>query len=121
MEANWSKKFLVECDIPEEDIIIENQSRNTWENALFTSNIIINEEKFKNPKLLLITSAYHMKRAKYCFSKNSLQVDEFSTDNTIGSYTFNMNYLLLPAASSFEKWEILIKEWVGYLAYKINY
>ena len=40
MEADWSKDFLLNCGIPEQDILIESKSRNTWENSLFTSELL---------------------------------------------------------------------------------
>ena len=117
-EADWSKNFLIDCGIPEEDIVIENKSRNTWENAKFTSQILINEG---DVTLLLITSAWHMKRASYCFTQNYMDVDKFSTDYTWESISFDLEYILLPSSGSFEKWETLIKEMIGNLVYRIQY
>jgi uncharacterized SAM-binding protein YcdF (DUF218 family) len=117
-EADWSKNFLIDCGIPEKDIVIENKSRNTWENAKFTSQILINEG---DVTLLLITSAWHMKRASYCFTQNYMDVDKFSTDYTWESTSFDLEYILLPSSDSFEKWETLIKEMIGNLVYRIQY
>lgn len=118
LEADWSKEFLIKCGIPSEDIIIENKSRNTWENAKYTSNIL--EEK-RNANLLLITSAWHMKRAEYCFTKNYLDVDKFSTDNTINKIVFDLDYVILPSSDTFERWQTLGKEMVGNIVYRLKY
>jgi len=118
LEADWSKEFLIKCGIPSEDIIIENKSRNTWENAKYTSDILENKGK-KN--LLLITSAWHMKRAAFCFNKNNMDVDQFSTDYTQSNISLNLEYILLPNSTSYERWETLIKEVIGNFVYRIKY
>jgi len=118
MEANWSRDFLLKCGIPQEDILIENKSRNTWENAKFTSQILINE---RDVKLLLITSAWHMKRASYCFEHNYMNVDKFSTDYTQKNIKLDLEYILFPTSDSYERWETLIKEMIGNLVYQIQY
>ena len=118
MESNWSKDFLVDFGIPEDDIIIENKSRNTWENALYTYRLI---KPNTDNRLLLITSGWHMKRATFCFNKNHIQIDPFPTDFTKNKINLNLEYLLLPNASSYEKWDILIKEIIGNLVYRIRY
>ena len=118
MESEWSKDFLINCGIPEKNIQIENKSRNTWENALYTSDLLHED---KNKKLLLITSSWHMKRAKFCFNKNNMNVDLFTTDYTKKDIKLNIEYLLFPNSTSFVRWETLIKEFVGNIVYKIKF
>lgn len=118
MEADWSKDFLINCGVPEQDILIESKSRNTWENSLFTSELL-NENT--NKKLLLITSAWHMKRATFCFNQNNMDVDQFSTDYTQSNINLKLEHILLPNSISYERWETLIKEVIGNFVYKIKY
>jgi len=117
LEADWSEKFLLEIGIPKEDILIENKSRNTYENAKYTSELLGDNTE----NLLLITSAWHMKRANLCFQKFNLNCDKFPTDYTMEDKEFDLGYLFLPNSSSYEKWETLIKEWVGFVVYKIKF
>jgi len=70
-EADYVKKFLIQTGIKPEDILTENKSRNTFENAKYTAQIL----KPENPKCLLITSSLHMFRAKKCFKKTGLNID----------------------------------------------
>ncbi|MAO72163.1 MAG: hypothetical protein CMD02_06650 [Flavobacteriales bacterium] len=118
MESEWARDFLIHCGIPDENILIENKSRNTWENALYTSDLL---QQAKNKKLLLITSSWHMKRAKFCFNKNNMNVDLFTTDYTKKDIKLNIEYLLFPNSTSFVRWETLIKEFVGNIVYKIKF
>tara|TARA_Y100001954_G_scaffold159262_1_gene169038 strand:- start:608 stop:1357 length:750 start_codon:yes stop_codon:yes gene_type:complete len=118
MESEWSKDFLINCGIPEENILIENKSRNTWENAKYTYDVL---KEDRNKKLLLITSSWHMRRAKFCFDKNNMSTDLFHTDYTKKNIKLNIEYLLVPNATSFVRWETLIKEVVGNIVYKIKF
>ena len=116
-EAFAMRNHLIENGIPDDDIIIENNSRNTKENAFLSAEIL--KRDFQNKSVLLITSALHMKRAIFCFEKAGIEVASFSTDNTNSNRNFQLEYLLLPHSASFEKWESIIHEWVGYFVYRI--
>ena len=116
-EAFIMRNHLIENGIPDDDIIIENKSRNTKENAFLSAEIL--KRDFQNKSVLLITSALHMKRAIFCFEKAGIEVASFSTDNTNSNRNLQLEYLLLPNSKSFEKWESIIHEWVGYLVYRI--
>ncbi len=108
--------YLKENGYSKNDFIIESQSKNTYENALNCAQILP-----KNSKILLITSAFHMKRAKGCFDKLGVKTTPFSVDYlTEGNGKVSPDNLLVPDGLAFEKWEILLKEWVGLLAYKMS-
>ena len=92
---------------------MESESRNTHENAVFSTQII--KERFNNPSCLLVTSASHMRRARACFAKTGLKVDVFSTDfNTPRRKAGN---LIVFNLGGLIKWTILFKEWAGCTAY----
>ena len=65
-EAILTRELLIRLGVPDSAIIVEPASRNTYENALFTREIL--KEKYPNatPRLLLITSAWHMRRSMGC-------------------------------------------------------
>lgn len=118
-EANAMQNYLIKNKIPSKDIIIENTSRNTKENA-FKSAIIL-KQKIPNSRVLLITSAQHMKRAQYCFERAGIQTTAFPTDCTTSYASYGVEYLFLPKADAIEKWETLIHEWFGYIVYRITF
>ena len=99
------------------DIIVESRSRNTHENALFTSQLI--KRDHPNANCLLISSAWHLPRAEACFNKAGLFPTPFATDPFKQATTFNLNSTIMPDNSVLDKWNYLIKEWVGYLSYKL--
>ena len=114
-ESAVVKQYLLSIGIPESDIIVEANSRNTHENALFTANLL-KETKHPYKNILLITSAYHMPRANKCFAKVGLSVTPFSVDTSSKSSAFNLTYLL-PNSGALQTWQILLKEWIGYFVY----
>lgn len=117
-EGRFVLRYLQTIDIPERDILIENESKNTRENALFTK-AILDKAEIKGP-FLLITSATHMRRSLACFEKAGLQADAYSTDRYTGKKrVFYIEHLLLPNVEVFRKWDVLIHEWVGMITYKL--
>ncbi len=115
-EADLANRYLQTLGIPPEDIIVENASRNTYENAIFTKKIL--DKDFPNQSCLLITSAWHMRRSAAIFKKQQIEVTPFSV-HFLGEKTkFGPRDMFLPDKSGFWHWELLIKEWVGYVAYK---
>ncbi|MBT3611852.1 MAG: YdcF family protein [Flavobacteriales bacterium] len=117
-ESEWSKSFLINMGIETKDILLENSSRNTMENAQNTAILIKSDI---SQKLLLITSANHMKRAKFCFNKNNFNIDCYPTDCTNSEITLSIDYLFIPNIDALEKWQDLIHEWIGYIVYKIKF
>ena len=116
-EANALLKVLQLFGVPDQDIIIEKESRNTHENALFSARIL--NESFPNGKYLLITSAFHLRRAEACFGKAGIEADIFSTDFYSHPTSFTIDSMLLPNESAFDKWQTFIREILGIGAYKI--
>ncbi len=70
-EAELAKRFLTELGMKESDIITENESRTTRENAEKTA-LILKEKNFKKP--VLVTTAYHMKRSILNFRLSGIDV-----------------------------------------------
>ena len=116
-EGERTRLFLEKTGIPSEDIIVESVSLNTRENATLTKEVI--DKNYPNSSCLLITSAFHMKRAKKCFEKVNLNCDTFSTAPFSTKINKAIYYYYFPNGGVLESWQILIKEWVGYVMYKM--
>lgn len=112
-EADILKKILINMSIPDSDIVIENKSKNTYENAFFTAKILKNKQ-YNN--LLLITSALHISRAKKCFKKQGVIVDVFPADYHL--YPFTVDNILFPKPEILSEWAKLFHEIIGTVAYK---
>lgn len=116
-EAYILRNYLIRIGIPDEDILIESISRNTYENAIESAKIL--KPKDNTESYLLITSAFHMRRASACFKKQGFEFDVFSTDRYAGSRKFNLDHMIVPKPESLARWSILFRELFGFITYKI--
>lgn len=118
-EAEQLASILKTCQIPEKDILLETKAKNTYQNALFSKELL--EEQNIKGKYLLITSAYHLPRASACFHKQGLNFDIFAVDFLSADYHKNIDWInaLIPSAAALETWQIVIHEWIGFVTYKV--
>lgn len=117
IESVLLKNFLIKIGIPNSDILTEEQSRNTRENAMYTAEILQNKP-YSN--LLLITSASHMRRANGCFNKVGLHCDIYPTDHYSGARKYNFDHLFVPNARTLFNWNAYIHEIFGIISYKAS-
>ncbi|TGK85564.1 YdcF family protein [Leptospira bourretii] len=114
-EADLAKEIFIDLGVPEKDLIWENQSRNTYENAVETKKLL--QEK-KLDSAVLITSAFHMKRAAGCFEKQEIPFVPYPTDYRSTNLNSGAFELYIPSASFLDQTSLAIKEWVGYFVYR---
>lgn len=117
-EAEDVREAMLLMGVPIEHITVETNSRNTHESALEVKKIFESEE-VKASDCLLITSAFHMRRSIACFRKVKLDMDTFTTDFYTYKRTFTPDVWLVPRVEAMFVWQRLIKEWVGFVAYKL--
>lgn len=113
-ESDKLSKVMLYSGVRDSDIIIENRSRNTRENALFSEQMI-DSLGLKGDKLL-ITSAFHMRRSMGCFENVSVGVEPYKVDFYRGSSDFTLDDLV-PNEHSLYLWNVLIHELAGNIMY----
>lgn len=119
-EAELLRDFMLIAGVDPSDILIEKEAKNTRQNALFTKKMLANlDADWEKQPYLLITSAFHMKRAKGCFDKVGLEVTTFPVDYYAEDIRFNIPNLLYPSPQSIFLWHKLFKEWIGMVTYKL--
>jgi len=117
-ESPLLKRYLQTINIPDKDIIIETESKNTRENALFSTPLI--KKAAPGGRYLLITSAFHMRRSIGCFNRLGIKVTPYSADRYSGGpRRWAPDFLFIPNPEAFEAWNILIHEIIGYCVYKV--
>jgi uncharacterized SAM-binding protein YcdF (DUF218 family) len=116
-EAKQVEKILLMAGVPKQAIITEGNSRNTRENAANTANLLKQHPDLN--KLLLVTSAFHMRRAMACFDKANVGVTPFTTDFYSSERRFTPDDLFIPSVSALSGWQLLLHEISGFLIYKI--
>ncbi len=115
-EADQSRLFLIKMGVPDSCILVERESRSTFENAIFCQKML--EKGQFGRSFLLITSAWHLPRAAACFRKAGLEFDVFPTDHQAELLSKKTFAVLQPDAEALFKWEFLVKEWLGIAAYR---
>jgi uncharacterized SAM-binding protein YcdF (DUF218 family) len=118
-EAELLQRFLIMTGMPDSDILIEDQSKNTAQNAQFTKTFLTQNSIADDQQFLLITSAFHMYRAKSCFDKVGLKTQTFPVDYYSHDVKYDLPSLVYPEAKSMTIWNKLIKEWLGIAMYKL--
>ena len=114
-EADDLAEFMKLAGVPDEDLILENVSKNTHESALEVSKLLANMSGSK--ELILITSAYHMRRSLACFEKAGVITDQFSAEPTAEIRRWNPEALIIPRLDAITIWQVILREWVGFVAY----
>jgi uncharacterized SAM-binding protein YcdF (DUF218 family) len=122
-EGAMVKQYILRLGIPADDFIVENESRNTYENALFTKQLL--KDSCISGNLVLITSAFHMRRSLACFNKQGIYPDPFCVDvyaekqANVFPFFISIEKLIIPSLEPLQDWTNFIHELIGYTVYKI--
>jgi uncharacterized SAM-binding protein YcdF (DUF218 family) len=98
-------------------VIIEEQARNTRENATYSQRIA-KERGFE--KVLIITSAFHMRRSIECFEAVGMKVDTLHVDYRAHSSKSPGSDSLLPRVGSLHDSSQVIREFTGLYIYRLQ-
>jgi len=107
----------VKLGVPRDKILVTGKAQNTEEEAIAVSKVCIKGFVVgRKPRIILVTSAFHMKRAGMLFRKSGFEVTPFSVDfQTSGNSEITiLNFL--PSAQALARTETAIREMIG-LAY----
>lgn len=108
-EAASLCSLAVEYGVPPEAILLEGESRNTYENALFTGRLL--RERGLS-RILLVTSASHMPRSAAVFRRQGLEVLPAPADLQVVPRPLTL-IQFLPAMEALSFSTTAIKEQVG--------
>lgn len=118
-EAIYIKKYLLNLNIPDSCIIIESNSKNTYENAVFTKQIL-DSMNYKG-NTLLVTSSYHMRRSLAIFNKAGYQnLTPMVTNKITGDRKFLIDYCFIPNSDALFSLNLIMHEIIGYSIYKLK-
>lgn len=117
-DAAIAPRFFSSMGIDAGRILLEDKSRNTYENAIMTAGLI-NRLKLGDGRWILITSAFHMTRTMESFATTSLNIVPWPVDfRTAG----DENLVVgrddpLRAVSEFN---LAVREWIGIAIYRFT-
>lgn len=114
-ESAELNKLLKHIGFDTKRITYEDKSRNTYENMIFSKDIV---KPKKGEVWLLLTSAYHMKRSDEIFNSNGWEVIPYPA-----GYLTRRDYRLIPnfeLPENMFKLQIAVKEMIGIMAYTLT-
>lgn len=112
-DADTAPRLLMALGVAPERLVMENRSRDTYENAVFTRELVKPQQ---GETWLLLTSAFHMPRSVGLFRKAGFEVMPWPSDyrtsglETLGPAQDNL-------ADSLQNLTIALREWIGLAAY----
>ncbi len=115
-EAEGARRLWVSLGVPETRMSFESKSRNTFENALFTRDLVRPQP---GETWLLVTSAWHMPRSMGIFRRAGFPVTAYPTDyRTLG--TARDWQLSTNALDALDRVDTGLHEWIGLVAYAVT-
>ena len=115
-EGEYLRDVAIDLGVPKKDILLTENVENTDQEAKAIKKLLSSD----NPKVILVTSAFHMPRAQLVFEAAGVNVIPSPVDFIIGAgkLTF-MNFI--PSASSFEDTSFFVREMIGRTYYNLKY
>jgi uncharacterized SAM-binding protein YcdF (DUF218 family) len=118
-EGPGMRRFLIDLKVPADKIVLETDSKNTYQNSLFTREKL---KEIKAKRVLLVTSAWHMRRSLLVFKHMGVEAIPAATDyealSTRGMLSPSCLTYYLPTADCLNKSSAVQKELIGYWAYR---
>lgn len=116
-EAEMVRALLVDVGVPQAAISVETQSRNTYENAIGSAKMLRDQP---GARVLLVTSAWHMRRAVAVFSRAGVHVVPAPTDSFRAQLASGIPFGYMPDVEALRISTLCIKEWIGMAVYKLR-
>ena len=115
-EGEYLKEIAIKYGISEHSIQITENVQNTDQEAKAVASLL----KQRDPKIILVTSAFHMPRAQKVFEASGLLVIPFPVDFLTGAkQTTIIDFM--PNAEALSKTSFVIREIIGRLYYHLKY
>lgn len=113
--ADAARRLFAEQGVDLSRAIFERESRNTWENAMLSKQLV---QPKPSEKWVLVTSGYHMPRSVGIFCKAKWSVIPYPVDfRTKPGHLLRIEWAF---AGHLNDLGIGIKEWIGLLAYRLT-
>lgn len=115
-DADTALRLFTALGVSPQRLILENKSRDTYENALFSKEMV---QPGPGETWLLVTSAFHMPRSMALFRKAGFDVLPWPVDyrtagdEGVGLFTDN-------AIDSLQATTLGLREWIGLIAYWLS-
>jgi len=115
-EGEYLKDVAIKYGVPRKNIFLTENVENTDQEAKSVKKLLA----IDFPKVILVTSAFHMPRAQKVFEAAGISTVPFPVDfrNSVSNLTF-MDFM--PTAKSFQQTSHFVREMIGRSYYNLKY
>jgi uncharacterized SAM-binding protein YcdF (DUF218 family) len=115
-EGEYLRDVAIKYGVPNKNILLTENVENTDQEAKAVGKLL----NKTSPKIILVTSAFHMPRAQKVFEAAGISIEPFAVDFLSGAdkYTI-MNFI--PSAGALNQTSFFIRELIGRLYYSLKY
>jgi len=114
--AELMRDLLLELGVAEDDLILEDRSRNTYENALQSASLLREREI---ETVQLVADAVDLVRAELCFRKQGLKVVPSGCNYRATAWRWRL-FGFLPSPGAAKCIERVTHEWLGIAWYRLR-
>ena len=115
-EGEYLKDFAIKFGVPKESILLTENVQNTDQEAKAVKRLLNTNEI----KVILVTSAFHMPRAKKVFVASNIKVIPFAVDYISSEQKITIMDFV-PSAGSLGVTSFAVRELIGRLYYNLKY
>ena len=115
-EGEYLKDFAIKFGVPKESILLTENVQNTDQEAKAVKRLLNTNEI----KIILVTSAFHMPRAKKVFVASGIKVIPFAVDYVSSEQKITFMHFI-PSAGSLGATSFAVRELIGRLYYNLKY
>ncbi len=114
-EGEFLRDFAIKFGVPKENILLTENVKNTDEEAKSVKKVL----NIENAKVILVTSAFHMRRAQRIFEAADIKVIPFAVDFQNSKKITFIDFI--PSASALSGTSNFIREIMGRTYYYLKY
>jgi len=111
-------EYAVERGIPRDRVAVTRKAMNTAAEAQAVAALMNHQDGSQNRRVILVTSAFHMRRAQWLFERAGLSVFPFPVDFQVDENRDFTVLDLLPSGEALKNTETALRELYGYLYYE---
>ena len=115
-EAEAAAALFKAVGIEADRIVVEDRSRNTRENALFTRELVTPRP---GERWVVVTSAFHMPRAIGCFRAVGLELEAYPVDFRTDGRVWPDRRPFGRLSDGMRMTDLAVKEWIGLATYRL--
>lgn len=122
-EGEILREIAITEGVPAEKILLTPPAMNTADEALWVRQLLANRQsgntKAQPPQVILVTSAFHMTRARAIFEEHGSRVIEYPVDLRVNE-TSGAPMKYLPEAAALARSDLAVREWLGQAYYALR-